>query len=318
MLAALDDARARCPGPRAAIDALVSRRNLCAVGAAEWDLVDHGGFVEWIRAVPAASGAGLRAFGVVDENCAPGAACAPTSALQTAAAPPAGVVPTPLAVMPPTDRASPAPPPLSSGLNLGGRVSAAWQLARRGLVNASGQWTYWRSLFVRGSIGYRKDFTGVPFQGTYFTFGAGWDNWRPNSFSLQINHWEQFFPDQGLDARRLQVSADYKFARLCMGSLCAAPMVYLESPVKWDIAVGYVPIAGTRLTVTLRENLFVMLGLGVTLRGPLQLLGVYTAGRASWRPWTWNAIYENWGPNPMPQTNPVNNGQVSVGANWGF
>jgi hypothetical protein len=210
------------------------------------------------------------------------------------------------------------PPPKSLGI--AGRVFASWLLQGRGLAGAAATWNVYSAFFVRGGLGYRfgKDVGRDPGDGAFLTFGAGYEDWRPNTFSLQVNHWEPYFPDRGLDARKVLVTAAFKFSRFCKGALCLGPVAYVETPLQVDRGTGYEPTAGARLTLSYGEDFFVLLGAGVVVVGPLRARWVYGAGRLSWRPWTWSATYENWGPNTIPKPNFVDNGQITLGASWAF
>ena len=337
LLAALDDVRTRFPELKAEVEVLVGTWDLCAIGSGTSDLRDGGGFV--LRSPgsrSAALGAGLRAFNAIDEKGEPGPACTPEAQRQAAAdsGQPAqsgsvgdGRLPDPpdfisqsFAATPGAAGASPSMPS-PNGLGLSGRFYASWLLRGRALLGANATWTPYKFFFVRGGAGVRlgKDLPGDSGNGAFLTFGAGYDDWHPKTFSLQINYWEPWFPDRGLDARKLLLSAAYKLPRLCFqATICLSPVAYLDVPLKWDEAGGYVPTAGGRLTFSPREDLYLLLGVGVTLKGPVHARWIYSAGRWSYKPWSWSAAYENFGPNNVPDANFIDNGQVTLGLNWSF
>lgn len=334
LLLALDAARTRLPALRPEIDALVSAWDLCAAGDGTKDLVDRSGFVERSSgSLPAAAGAGLLAFEALDEQGLPGKRCtgdAPPPAppalsgqtLMSAARlpdPPEFQGPT-FTVTPGAAGGSPAIVS-SSGRGISTRLFASWLLQGRMLLGANATWTPWRSpFFVRAGAGVRlgKDLGSDAGNGAFLNFGAGYDDWRTNTFSFQINHWEPYFPTRGLDARKLLASAAYKLPRLCKATLCLSPVAYLDVPLRWDEEAGYVPVAGGRLTLSWGENLFLLLGAGVTLKGPSRVRWIYAGGHSSWRSSTFSLDYENWGPNVIPAPHFIDNGQITLGFNLGF
>ncbi len=180
---------------------------------------------------------------------------------------------------------------------------AAWLLEGRYAVGVQGVFSPFSHLFVRGGLGYRAGLDHTVFD----SWGLGYDDFRPGSFSLQINDWGPALFAQGLDWQHAVVDLGYKPVRLCAQPFCVATYLALDVPLQ-DTA-----FAVLRATTTWREVWFVRVGLDAVFDGHLRW--VYGFGRADWHAFAVNLSYDNWGPNPAFQPAFKQHGIVTLSLN---
>jgi hypothetical protein len=206
----------------------------------------------------------------------------------------------------------------SSGEGL--RATGSFLLTYRGIEGpgAGGVVTVWpfRSAFLRaGAEATPRSDRGD----TRLLWGFGWDNWRPNTFSLTVHNWGPLRPEEAPGWRGAEANLGYKLPRGCAGPVCVGPLASVTVPFSGG------PYADLRVTLTLAGKWFAMGGLGHTIPGVTipgvyeEPLGaprwrlVYGFGRWDWRPGTLFITYHDWGP-----TWRAHNGIVSMGINWSF
>jgi hypothetical protein len=145
-------------------------------------------------------------------------------------------------------------------------------------------------------------------------WGFGWDDWRPNTFSLTVHNWGPLRAEEAPGWRGAEANLGYKLPRLCQDWLCVAPVASLTVPFSGG------PYADLRVTFTLGGRLFAMGGIGRTIPGVFEgpqgtprVRYVYGFGLWSWRPGSLFVTYHDWGPVWQAR-----NGVLSVGMNWAF
>jgi hypothetical protein len=197
----------------------------------------------------------------------------------------------------------------------GPRVDGAFLLTYRGRERqgAGGIATVWpwRSAFLRiGAEATPRSELGE----ARLLWGAGWDDWRGNTFSLTVHNWGPLRPDDAPGWRGAEANLGYKTPRLCIDWLCIGSVTSVTVP----FAGG--PYADLRATFTFFGKWFAMGGVGWTVPGVFEPPGtvsrwrvVYGFGRWDWRPGTFFLTYHDWGPDWRAR-----NGVLSAGVSWRF
>jgi hypothetical protein len=169
----------------------------------------------------------------------------------------------------------------------------------------------WRSAFLRiGAESTPRSDVGD----TRLLWGAGWDDWRGNTFSLTVHNWGPLRPDDAPGWRGAEANLGYKTPRLCLDWLCLGSIASVTVP----FAGG--PYADVRATFTFFGKWFAMGGIGRSIPDVFDPPGsvprwrmVYGFGRWDWRPGTFFLTYHDWGPEWRTR-----NGVLSAGVNWRF
>jgi hypothetical protein len=140
---------------------------------------------------------------------------------------------------------------------------------------------------------------------------VGYDDWRPGTFSLQLNQWGPI--------------ATGSLGRLFDGAvLDAGYKVPLPSPVSRFLnlsphlayALGRTPSASLILGAQPYRSFFLSVGVRF---GPLDASPwswTYTFGYAGSWPVPWRLAYSNWGPNSLFAPNFVANGAITLSASF--
>ena len=230
----------------------------------------------------------------------------------------ATTAPQPGAGLRPSAQERPAEVPVPGAMPAGGGIApafvlpntrtgltpyAAWILEGRYAAGVLGAFSPFSHLFVRGGLGYRAGLDHTVF----YSWGFGYDDYHPNTFSLQINDWGPSLPSQGLDWQHAIVDLGYKPVRLCAQPFCVSTYLALDVPLK-DTA-----FAVLRATTTFREVWFVRVGLDAVFDGHVRW--VYGFGRADWHAFAVNLSYDNWGPNPAFQPDFKQHGILTLSIN---
>jgi hypothetical protein len=169
----------------------------------------------------------------------------------------------------------------------------------------------WRSAFLRlGAEATPRSDLG----GTRLLWGAGWDDWRGNTFSLTVHNWGPLRPEDAPGWRGAEANLGYKAPRGCLDWLCIGSIASVTVP----FAGG--PYADVRVTFTFFGKWFAMGGVGRAIPDVYDPPGrvpewrmVYGFGRWDWRPGTFFLTYHDWGPDWRAR-----NGVLSAGVNWRF
>jgi len=169
----------------------------------------------------------------------------------------------------------------------------------------------WRAAFLRLG-GERTPMS--PYGESRLTWGFGWDDWRGNTVTLQVNNWGPLRPEDAPGWRGAEANLGYKSPRVCSEWLCGQLVPAITVPFRGG------PYADLRLTFTISRSVFVMGGLGRTIPGVFEGPAgtpdwrmVYGFGLASWRPGTLFVTYYDWGPDWR-----AHNGALTLGMNWSF
>ena len=191
-------------------------------------------------------------------------------------------------------------------LHIGTAAYLAWILEGRYEVGVGGFWNPFSHVFARAGLGYRTGLDRTP----YFSWGLGYDDPHPNTFSLQLNDWGPTTPSEGSGWRQAVIDFGYKLPIPCAGRACFSTYAYL------DVPLDGVPLVGLRETVTFARAWFLRAGINLLGGGDVQW--VYGFGRYDWRPLGISLSYDNWGPNRVPDPGFRRRGAVTLGVNGAF
>ncbi len=200
-------------------------------------------------------------------------------------------------------------PPGANGFS--GAFSHDWPLNGSGRkFSATATWApaeYW---FVRMGVANAYEQKGS--QPWSYSWGVGYDDWHPGTWSAQLNHWGPIAPGKGLDIKNAVFTTSYKTDH---ASLKERNMTLAHGI---DLPVGQ-PRNG-KLHSTWQwaflPTWFLRVGVSAPLQGLSPLQWSYGLGRSDWRPFTWSLEYNNWGPNTAFQPNFKKNGTVTLAWKW--
>jgi hypothetical protein len=208
-----------------------------------------------------------------------------------------------------TSQASTATPPGANGFS--GAFSHDWPLSGSGRkFSATVTWAPAEHWFTRLGITHAYEKGGdKPWS---YSWGVGYDDWHPGTWSMQLNHWGPIVPGKGLDIKNAVWTSSYKtnHAWLKEHNMSLAHGI--------DLPVGQ-PRNG-KLHSTWQwapwPTWFLRVGVSAPLQGLSPLQWSYGFGRSDWRPFTWSLEYNNWGPNTAFQPNFKKNGTVTLAWKW--
>ncbi|HET8538355.1 MAG TPA: DUF3131 domain-containing protein [Anaeromyxobacter sp.] len=203
-----------------------------------------------------------------------------------------------------------APARRPGGPRLDGYFAATYRSDGPGVGGLATVWP-WRSAFLRlGGEATPQAERGE----SRLLWGFGWDDWRPNTFSLTVHNWGPLRPEDAPGWRGAEANLGYKLPRLRVDWLEIAPVASVTVP----FAGG--PWADLRATFTIGGRLFAMGGIGRTIPGVFEgppgtpdVRYFYGFGLWSWRPGSVFVTYHDWGPVWRDR-----NGVLSLGVNWAF
>ena len=163
--------------------------------------------------------------------------------------------------------------------------------------------SYW---FVRSTLNVSQQ--SDPFS---YSWGIGYDDWHPGTWALQLNHWGPLQFGDGLDFDNAIAEVSYKLKSDWMKDHNLSAAVALSKPISDD------PVLSFGWSWNPYSHWFVR----STLIKPLdssELNWSYGFGFTRYNPSSWSVEYNNWGVNSFPQTNFVDNGQLSLIYRWAF
>lgn len=204
-----------------------------------------------------------------------------------------------------------ATPPGANGWS--GAFSHDWPLNGSGRkLSATATWApaeYW---FIR--LGVANAYEQGGSQPWSYSWGVGYDDWHPGTWSVQLNHWGPIVPGKGLDIKNAVFTTSYKTDHAWL----KAHQMTLAHGI--DLPVGQ-PRNG-KLHSTWQwapwDTWFLRVGVSAPLQGLSPLQWSYGFGRSDWRPSTWSLEYNNWGPNTAFQPNFKKNGTVTLAWKWAY
>jgi hypothetical protein len=179
-----------------------------------------------------------------------------------------------------------------------------------GFSAATGVSAGWKGFFVRAGVSYafveKWQFEPERHLPT-LSWGLGYDDWHPGTFSLQLNNWGGIRPEKPLDYIT-GVSADLAYKVPFPAWLGR----FLSVSPKLSYTIFVRPSAAVTVTLTPLKGLFISMSVRYGPWDPTPFTWAYTFGFAFSKPFDWRIAYANWGPNPIPSLNFVQNGSVSL------
>jgi hypothetical protein len=204
-----------------------------------------------------------------------------------------------------------ATPPGVHGFS--GAFNHNWPLNRSGRkFSATATWApaeYW---FIR--LGVTNAYEQGGSQPWSYSWGVGYDDWHPGTWSVQLNHWGPIVPGKGLDIDNAVFTTSYKTDHAWLKERNMTLAHGIDLPVgqprngklhsTWQWAVW--------------PTWFLRVGVSTPLQGLSPLQWSYGFGRSDWRPFTWSLEYNNWGPNTAFQPNFKKNGTITIAWKWAY
>ncbi|HYO72312.1 MAG TPA: hypothetical protein VEU33_40195, partial [Archangium sp.] len=199
-------------------------------------------------------------------------------------------------------------------LPISGALFVTQRLTGEGQAGATLRWAPVGRAFVRVSMSYQllDEFRFTPGSGQFSgSWGLGWEDWRPNTFSLTLNNWGPVRPDslRGL-WEGMELDAAYRVP--LPGFL--RPWVDVGARINVPLTRG--PALGITLTGKPLRHFYLMTALRIPVFGDAPVTWAYSVGYASYQPYTLAVSYANWGPNRLSELNLVENGIFTLAFLW--
>ncbi len=163
--------------------------------------------------------------------------------------------------------------------------------------------------FARVGWNYTLEESDDPFS---YSWGIGYSDWHPGTFSAQLNNWGPIKPGEGLALEKAVANFGYSvksdFLKKNKLSLSGAINVPIEGNSSAAVNLRWSPI----------KNWYVNASVSQPLEGDGTPKWTYGFGYSDWRPNKINLQYSNYGPNEIPYHNYKDNGTWSLSYNWKF
>ena len=166
--------------------------------------------------------------------------------------------------------------------------------------------SYW---FARVGWNYTLEESDDPFT---YSWGIGYSDWHPGTFSAQLNNWGPIKPEEGLALEKAVANFGYSVKSEFLKKNKLSLSGSINVPVK-----GNSSIVGN-LRWSPKKNWFVNVSASQPLEGDGTPKWTYGFGYSDWRPNKINLQYSNYGPNEIPYHNYEENGTWTLSYNWKF
>jgi hypothetical protein len=249
----------------------------------------------------------------------------PTSqivAVKIVPAPKASEAPDAILTLPPSGELMPLPSlsqtheqKKSTKTHLSGSLSVRESLTGSLSLGAQASYSPFKGGFVRVGLSSKMtdEFTTPDVNAPTLSWGLGYELWEPNTWSLQVNHWGPITLDSGRVALTgAEADLGYKI------KLPKKLSKHLALGARLNVPFSRAPGVASSLTLKLPKNFSATVGVRYSPFPESKLTWSYTAGYATWKPFSFVVSYANWGPNAAFEPNFVNNGGLSVGWLWKF
>lgn len=207
-----------------------------------------------------------------------------------------GATDEPREVASPDTREAAAPPP--------GTISAQLVASARGNLNLGTGLSLapLRNTFVRAGLSWRllTDWDQGPAAEDAepsWSWGIGYDDWRPGTFSLQLNHWGPLRRFRKVALEGAVATLGYKIPLPKRWSKYFSLRTDLSTPLTWS------PSLGAGIAFKLPRHFFLSLGVSQKLLEDLSPTWSYVLGRSRWKAGTLAVVLANYGPNRLDQLN---------------
>ncbi len=142
-----------------------------------------------------------------------------------------------------------------------------------------------------------------------YTWGIGYDDWRPGSWGFEINNWNPLSPGDGLDLENAIVSLTKKFEHELLDERNLSSSLSLNKSANSEFALSWL------ISWAPRPNWFIRTLITQPLEGG-EPSWAYGFGYNNWRKNTFSLEYNNWGFNETFDTNFRQNAIVTLSYKW--
>ncbi len=142
-----------------------------------------------------------------------------------------------------------------------------------------------------------------------YTWGLGYDDWRPGSWGFEINNWNPLSPSDGLDLENAVVSLTRKFKHQFLDEKNLNSSLSLNKSANSELALTWL------ISWAPRPNWFIRSLITQPLEGG-PTSWAYGFGYNNWRKNTFSLEYNNWGFNETFDTNFRQNAVVTLSYKW--
>jgi hypothetical protein len=210
---------------------------------------------------------------------------------------------------------APLPLPPADGLGIAGNFYTRSKLTEGQAFGANLSWHPISSFFIGGGLNYNY----YPGKGKLsYSWGIGYNDWHPGTFSVQLNNWGPNRLNEGLAFKKAVANIGYKFEADFLRPYNITGSAAVSIPISGD------PSVSTTWNWSPAENWFIRASLQRKFGSQGNWNWAYNFGYADWHPFTFSITYDNWGTNPIwdgKQGDALNfrkNGAISLGWGWAF
>jgi hypothetical protein len=206
------------------------------------------------------------------------------------------------------------PLPPTGGLGIAGNFYHRAKLTGALSFGVNASWKPISYFFIRGGVNYNY----LPDSGKFsYSWGLGYDDWHPGTFSAQLNNWGPIAP--GDDPLKGAVANfGYKFEAEFLKPYHLTGSAAINVPLWGD------PSISTTWIWSPIDHWFIRGSLSKSMVSAGGVDWSYSFGYSDWHPFTFSLTYDNWGTNPIfdsSQGNSFNfseNGAISLSWSWAF
>lgn len=203
----------------------------------------------------------------------------------------------------------PTPLPQKDSLGFTGNFYHRWRVNGEPSVGSTIAWApapYW---FIRAAFDLQYELVNERFS---YSWGVGYDDWHPGTWSFQLNNWGPILSGEGLKVEASVFNIAYKFKSDLLKQF------HLSGSAGIDMHFSQEPVFYTTWQWEPIETWFIRVGIQIPLSQERGLRWTYNFGRWDWRPFTVALTYDNWGINEIAQSNLSENGAVNLAFSWAF
>lgn len=210
---------------------------------------------------------------------------------------------------------APLPLPPADGLGIAGNFYNRSKLTEGQSAGANISWHPISSFFIAGGVNYNYYPSNSKLS---YSWGIGYDDWHPGTFSVQLNNWGPNRLNEGLAFKKAVANIGYKFEADFLRPYNITGSAAVSIPIKGD------PSISTTWSWSPVENWFIRGSLQRKFGSQGGFSWSYNFGYSDWHPFTFSLTYDNWGPNPIWDAkqgdvfNARKNGAISLGWGWAF
>jgi hypothetical protein len=218
------------------------------------------------------------------------------------------------------------PLPPTGGLGIAGNFYHRAKLNGQMAFGANLGWRPYSYIFIRSGVNYNyydvsNNSPNSNGQLSY-SWGIGYDDWHPGTFSVEIDNWGPTILSKGLALNKAVANIGYNFEALFLRPYNITGSGAIGIPINGD------PNISTTWSWSPIENWFIRGSLQRTFGSKGGWSWSYNFGYFDWHPFTFSVSYDNWGTNPIfggaqahGQGNAFNfqeKGAVTLSWSWAF